>query len=200
MLSSQMSWVFGALLLFAAANLTQAVNERHDLSVITDLIDMMVEQLEILKCMTRSCDPLALEKMIEIEDGVERDLKAQSSLPETHEYESEKVDKAIKLSVAKYLEVEPKCQDTSYSCPNPIIKELPKYFTNYVNAVQEIIMYGRKCVNLNNIEQAINVLGESVELVEGYHNHAGNYMQRVLPSCVHCSNGFRQLCDEAAIN
>uniref|UniRef100_A0A1I8PLK4 Uncharacterized protein n=1 Tax=Stomoxys calcitrans TaxID=35570 RepID=A0A1I8PLK4_STOCA len=190
-------FLFGALFLFSAANLTQADNKRLEMSVMTNFINVMEEQIDVMRCMERSCDPLVFEKMLQNENDVESNLQAQSPFSETNELKSEKVAKAVQRSVAKYLLIEPLCQDTSYSCPIPVYKEIPKDIADYINAIQGIVTNGRKCINFSNIDKAINILGEGVEYVEEYRTHSGTSMQRVLPACLHCSNGFNQLCDAA---
>ncbi|XP_013101077.2 uncharacterized protein LOC106082882 [Stomoxys calcitrans] len=189
---------YSALLCVAVAvNLAQALNDGYDLAVINGYLNAYEKQVLTMNCMERSCDPLALQKIVEIENEVEKDLKARSTLFETHEIESVKVLRAIEATVGKMLLAVPECHDLSYSCPSKsgAIQTEPNFLSEYSTITHDIIKYGRSCVNLNNVQEAIKILGDAVEYVEQENpNEPGNYFQRAMPARRFIANEYSKLC------
>ncbi|XP_059222590.1 uncharacterized protein LOC131996746 [Stomoxys calcitrans] len=184
--------IFGVILLQLSINLIQANDTNYDLSMVHDFIEAIAKQRRVILCMVQSCDALALEKIYQIEEAVERELKQQPTFSETHEFESLKLDKAINRAVDTMLALEPNCKDVTYVCPTQA--QIPKYINEYTSGLADIIT-NSKCINSGNIKDAVDILGKSVEYVEQYHNHSGNFMQRVHPAAVYVANEFAKLCD-----
>uniref|UniRef100_A0A1I8QBA7 Protein TsetseEP domain-containing protein n=1 Tax=Stomoxys calcitrans TaxID=35570 RepID=A0A1I8QBA7_STOCA len=188
--------LLSALLLAFAANLTLANDDNHYLAVVNDFIDALDTQRRVMLCLAKSCDNLALHKLFKVEEGIEVDVRDKPDFAETHEFETEKLDTAIKTSVRNMLALEPSCMDAAYVCPTPVVVEVPKYITDYTKALDTIISL-RNCVTMNDIEKVIDIIGNSVDYVEKYDSHVGNVLQRIYPAAAYVAKEFKNICAEA---
>ncbi|XP_013114752.1 uncharacterized protein LOC106092429 [Stomoxys calcitrans] len=192
------NWIFSVVVLIAAANLASASSDAFDLSVLRDILNLFDKKLSVLQCMERSCDPLAHQKMIAIENEMGREMRTRLAAIETFELDSLKADELLQASIEKLLLAEPKCHDLSYSCPGQAIgtiHSLPQFLNDYITPVQYLTQYGLRCVNLTNVQKALEILGKSIEYLENEKSNGGNYFEEALPAYNYVANEYRKLCD-----
>ncbi|XP_013114755.1 uncharacterized protein LOC106092431 [Stomoxys calcitrans] len=190
------NWIFSVVVLIAAANLASASSDAFDLSVLRDILNIYHKKLSVLQCMERSCDPLAHQKMIAIENEMGRELRARLAAIQNFELDSLKADEVLQASIEKLLLAEPKCHDLSYFCPAmETVHLLPKFLSDYITPVQYFTQYGLRCVNLTNVQKAMEILGKSIEYLENEKSNGANYFEEALPAYNYVANEYRKLCD-----
>ncbi|XP_013101093.1 uncharacterized protein LOC106082892 [Stomoxys calcitrans] len=188
-----LTFKFLVVVLVLAGNSAQALDTDYDIGMVKELIDQLTEERKVILCVANSCDPLAFNKLNEIADESEDFISSKVGFIETPEFETYKIDKSFEVFLPKLLALVPECKDTSHVCPHKVFAPAPKYVFDYTNATKNMIE-ASKCITLDRVPEAIDIIAKSVSYLEQYKDHKRNYLERALPAITYATNEFRKFC------
>uniref|UniRef100_A0A1I8P944 Uncharacterized protein n=1 Tax=Stomoxys calcitrans TaxID=35570 RepID=A0A1I8P944_STOCA len=187
--------VFGALLCLSTFKLAEGNHKQYLLNVLSNFMDTIERQRNIMICMASGCDPLAMYKIFDVEDLVEVNLKTKFPMPESNEVRSIKLAAALNNAVERLLKLQPECYDATYSCPHEVHAKLPAEVFQYMDMLGMIVAT-RDCINEDNVERAIDVLGTAVAYAERNRAIKGHFTSRVIIPTIYVTKEYQKLCYE----
>lgn len=189
--SQLMVFLHLAFILMVGANMISA--EISPMDALTGVIHTLRKVHDVSSCLTRSCDAFAVFKTYAIEYKAEKSLEQVVRMAPTNLDLTLKCDLISKHTLTNLLALDEHCADASYSCPVQNERFIPADYVEYITGLGNTLEYS-KCINLFNVQEAIDVIGNGVRTVEQDVNRSKSSVRKLAAGLDFVAKGLKNLC------
>uniref|UniRef100_A0A1I8MD29 Secreted protein n=1 Tax=Musca domestica TaxID=7370 RepID=A0A1I8MD29_MUSDO len=186
-------FVVGVLCLLNRVSHAQMETNTRDL--LSRAMNNMSQIRKVMLCLARSCDTGAVAKAMAIDDASEFMLRQKPYEMESNFDRVLKFAAGVSAALPKFLAIDPNCNDHLYICPKkrekkPVIPSEVYEMAEYV----ELMVAASKCITTENLEDAINVIGEGIVYIENNGDSSGTATERFVPALELVTMRLKEMC------
>lgn len=176
-----------------------------DVSVLLDLVHDAVDSTTMisntLTCLMNSCDPLAIEKIMNVYESKENDFKLSPSSSNPDLEMAAKLFKATEEFVPLLTAIDPECsKDWTYTCPTGKLSTTIPIELEQLIDLLKTIEESADCATVTDIPTIIQVVANCVSSLTNSVDTSGTAIQRLLPAFRIIEDGMKSFCSQSNLS